>query len=62
MWNSRGHFELDGDIGGRSGCGEPRRVIQQYLVRATLDQQRRDPAQNGNNGLSAPVEGSPAPA
>jgi hypothetical protein len=38
VWNSRGHFELDGDIGGRSGCGEPRRVIQQYLVRATLDQ------------------------
>jgi hypothetical protein len=47
MRDSRGHFELDGNIGGRSGCGKPRRVVQQHLVRASVDQQRRDPAQIG---------------
>jgi hypothetical protein len=58
--SSRGHFELDGDVGGCSGRGQTRRVVQQHLVRPGLDQQRRDSAQIGNNGLNAEESAAPA--
>lgn len=51
--NTRSDLQRDRDVGGRGSPGKPHGVVEQDLVRAGLDEQRREPVRSAGSGLIA---------